>query len=86
MPSAAKAIKNAKSWKKLGNISWGFTDWPAKAQQGFVNGSELRSLPSALDGVLVSAAGGRRLGCWPDLLPLRCEEPELPVHLLTLCS
>lgn len=48
--SAAKAIKNAKSWKKLGNINWGFTDGSAKAQQGFVNG--LAAILRPLDGVL----------------------------------
>lgn len=35
--SAAKAIKNAKSWKKLEKVNWGFTNGSAKAQQGFVN-------------------------------------------------
>lgn len=35
--SAAKALKNAKSWDKLGKVNWGFTDGSAKAQQGFVN-------------------------------------------------
>ena len=35
--SAAKAIKNAKSWNKLGKVNWGFTDGSAKAQQGFIN-------------------------------------------------
>lgn len=35
--SAAKAIKNVKSWDKLGKVNWGFTDGSAKAQQGFVN-------------------------------------------------
>ena len=49
-PSAAKAIKKAKSWKKLGNINWGFTDGSAKAQQGFVNG--LAAILRPLDGVL----------------------------------
>lgn len=48
--SAAKAIKKAKSWKKLGNINWGFTDGSAKAQQGFVNG--LAAILRPLDGVL----------------------------------
>ena len=48
--SAAKAIKNAKSWKKLGNINWGFTDGSAKAQQGFVNG--LAAILRPLNGVL----------------------------------
>lgn len=48
--SAAKAIKNAKSWKKLGNINWGFTDGSAKAQQGFVNG--LAAILRPLDGIL----------------------------------
>lgn len=48
--SAAKAIKNAKSWKKLGNINWGFTDGSAKAQQDFVNG--LAAILRPLDGVL----------------------------------
>lgn len=35
--SAAKALKNAKSWDKLGKVNWGFTDGSAKAQQGFIN-------------------------------------------------
>lgn len=35
--SAAKAIKNAKSWNKLSKVNWGFTDGSAKAQQGFIN-------------------------------------------------
>lgn len=35
--SAAKSIKNAKSWSKLSKVNWGFTDGSAKAQQGFVN-------------------------------------------------
>lgn len=48
--SAAKAIKNAKSWKKLGNINWGFTDGSAKAQQGFVNG--LAAILRPLNGIL----------------------------------
>lgn len=48
--SAAKAIKKAKSWKKLDNINWGFTDGSAKAQQGFVNG--LAAILRPLDGVL----------------------------------
>ena len=54
--SAAKAIKNAKSWKKLGNINWGFTDGSAKAQQGFVNG--LAAILRPLDGVLTLLLAG----------------------------
>lgn len=54
--SAAKAIKNAKSWKKLGNINWGFTDGSAKAQQGFVNG--LAAILRPLDDVLTLLLAG----------------------------
>lgn len=54
--SAAKAIKNAKSWKKLGKINWGFTDGSAKAQQGFVNG--LAAILRPLDGVLTLLLAG----------------------------
>lgn len=54
--SAAKAIKNAKSWKKLGKINWGFTDGSAKAQQGFVNG--LAAILRPLDSVLTLLLAG----------------------------
>ena len=54
--SAAKAIKKAKSWKKLGKINWGFTDGSAKAQQGFVNG--LAAILRPLDGVLTLLLAG----------------------------
>ena len=57
--SAAKAIKKAKSWKKLGTINWGFTDGSAKAQQGFVNG--LAAILRPLDGVLTMLLAGDSL-------------------------
>lgn len=66
--SAAKAIKKAKSWKKLGNINWGFTDGSAKAQQGFVNG--LAAILRPLDGVLSLLLAGDDLAVGQILIDL----------------
>lgn len=57
--SAAKAIKKAKSWKKLGKVNWGFTDGSAKAQKGFVNA--LAAILRPFDDVLTLLLAGDNL-------------------------
>lgn len=61
--SAANTLKNAKNWKSVKKLNWGFTNGSAKAQAGFVNGLAAIFRPfNNIVSILLAGTGKADLG------------------------